>query len=63
MMEGEKIKVQNPVVDLDGDEMTRVIWTMIKDKVREIWPRVSRLDFRQACSEHVRERGGPAPPV
>ncbi|CAG9465898.1 unnamed protein product [Pedinophyceae sp. YPF-701] len=27
-----KIKVTNPVVELDGDEMTRVIWTMIKDK-------------------------------
>ncbi|GMH37264.1 hypothetical protein BSKO_05137 [Bryopsis sp. KO-2023] len=29
----EKIKVDNPVVDLDGDEMTRVIWQMIKDKL------------------------------
>eukprot|EP00195_Chlamydomonas_chlamydogama_P006415 CAMPEP_0202898750 /NCGR_PEP_ID=MMETSP1392-20130828/7185_1 /ASSEMBLY_ACC=CAM_ASM_000868 /TAXON_ID=225041 /ORGANISM="Chlamydomonas chlamydogama, Strain SAG 11-48b" /LENGTH=419 /DNA_ID=CAMNT_0049584765 /DNA_START=346 /DNA_END=1605 /DNA_ORIENTATION=+ len=28
-----KIKVANPVVDLDGDEMTRVIWTMIKEKL------------------------------
>lgn len=28
-----KIKVDNPVVDLDGDEMTRVIWQQIKDKV------------------------------
>jgi isocitrate dehydrogenase len=28
-----KIKVQNPVVDLDGDEMTRIIWQMIKDKL------------------------------
>lgn len=28
-----KIKVQNPVVDLDGDEMTRVIWQLIKDKL------------------------------
>jgi isocitrate dehydrogenase len=26
-----KIKVQSPVVELDGDEMTRVIWKMIKD--------------------------------
>jgi len=30
---GAKIKVKNPVVDLDGDEMTRVIWAMIKDKL------------------------------
>ncbi|GFH28175.1 isocitrate dehydrogenase [NADP] [Haematococcus lacustris] len=29
----EKIKVANPVVDLDGDEMTRVIWSMIKEKL------------------------------
>ncbi|MFZ4122552.1 MAG: NADP-dependent isocitrate dehydrogenase, partial [Caulobacterales bacterium] len=28
-----KIKVANPVVDLDGDEMTRIIWTWIKDKL------------------------------
>jgi isocitrate dehydrogenase len=28
-----KIKVTNPVVDLDGDEMTRVIWQLIKDKL------------------------------
>lgn len=25
--------IQNPVVDLDGDEMTRIIWNMIKDKL------------------------------
>ena len=29
----EKIKVDKPVVDLDGDEMTRIIWQLIKDKV------------------------------
>jgi isocitrate dehydrogenase len=28
-----KIKVANPVVDLDGDEMTRIIWKYIKDKL------------------------------
>jgi isocitrate dehydrogenase len=28
-----KIKVDNPVVELDGDEMTRIIWAMIKDKL------------------------------
>ncbi|WP_016776139.1 isocitrate dehydrogenase (NADP(+)) [Anaerophaga thermohalophila] len=28
-----KIKVQNPVVELDGDEMTRVIWKMIKEQL------------------------------
>jgi isocitrate dehydrogenase len=29
----EKIKVENPVVELDGDEMTRIIWKFIKDKL------------------------------
>jgi len=29
----EKIKVVNPVVELDGDEMTRIIWKFIKDKL------------------------------
>ena len=29
----EKIKVKNPVVELDGDEMTRIIWQFIKDRL------------------------------
>ena len=28
-----KIKVANPVVDIDGDEMTRIIWRLIKEKL------------------------------
>jgi len=28
-----KIKVKNPIVELDGDEMTRIIWAFIKDKL------------------------------
>jgi isocitrate dehydrogenase len=28
-----KIKVENPVVELDGDEMTRIIWSFIKDQL------------------------------
>jgi len=28
-----KIKVENPVVEIDGDEMTRIIWQFIKDKL------------------------------
>jgi len=28
-----KIKVDNPVVEMDGDEMTRIIWSFIKDKL------------------------------
>ncbi len=29
----QKIKVANPVVEIDGDEMTRIIWAFIKDKL------------------------------
>ncbi len=32
-MQMTKIKVANPVVELDGDEMTRIIWRSIKDKL------------------------------
>jgi isocitrate dehydrogenase len=32
-MRMKKIKVANPVVELDGDEMTRIIWKFIKDKL------------------------------
>src|SRR3974377_687253 len=28
-----KIKVKNPVVEMDGDEMTRIIWRLIRDKL------------------------------
>jgi len=39
----QKIKVANPVVELDGDEMTRIIWKFIKDKL--IFPYVD-LDIK-----------------
>jgi isocitrate dehydrogenase len=28
-----KISVKNPIVELDGDEMTRIIWNFIKEKL------------------------------
>jgi isocitrate dehydrogenase len=28
-----KIKVKNPVVELDGDEMTRIMWSFIQNKL------------------------------
>jgi len=28
-----KIKVKNPIIELDGDEMTRIIWSFIKKKL------------------------------
>ena len=39
----KKLKVANPVVDLDGDEMTRVIWTDIKNKVINVLTRLKGL--------------------
>ncbi len=32
----KRIKVENPIVEMDGDEMTRVIWEKIKEKVSNI---------------------------
>ena len=46
-----KIKVKNPVVDLDGDEMTRIIWKWIKDKL--IFPYLDiDLDYYDLGMEH-----------
>ena len=46
-----KIKVANPVVDLDGDEMTRIIWKLIKDKL--ILPFLDiNLDYYDLGMEH-----------
>ncbi|HET9538010.1 MAG TPA: isocitrate/isopropylmalate family dehydrogenase, partial [Mesorhizobium sp.] len=40
-----KIKVANPVVELDGDEMTRIIWQDIKDKLIHPYLDVNLLYF------------------
>src|SRR3954468_19859487 len=46
-----KIKVANPVVDIDGDEMTRIIWQWIKDKL--IFPYLDLdLDYYDLGMEH-----------
>lgn len=29
----EKVRMQNPIVEIDGDEMTRILWQMIKDEL------------------------------
>ncbi len=28
-----KVKLKNPIVEMDGDEMTRIIWKVIRDKL------------------------------
>ena len=46
-----KIKVLNPVVELDGDEMTRIMWTFIKDRL--ILPYLDiNLDYYDLSIEH-----------
>jgi isocitrate dehydrogenase len=46
-----KIKVANPVIDIDGDEMTRIIWKLIKDKL--IFPFLDlQLDYYDLGIEH-----------
>jgi len=46
-----KIKVANPVVDMDGDEMTRIIWKLIKDKL--IFPYLDlELDYYDLSVEN-----------
>ena len=49
----KKIKVKNPIVELDGDEMTRIIWRFIKDKL--ILPYLDlRLEYFVATSVRPR---------
>lgn len=46
-----KIKVENTIVDIDGDEMTRIIWQMIKDKL--VFPFLDlELDYYDLGMEH-----------
>ncbi|MFN9087484.1 MAG: NADP-dependent isocitrate dehydrogenase, partial [Gemmatimonadaceae bacterium] len=46
-----KIKVVNPIVEMDGDEMTRIIWQFIKDKL--ILPYLDvQLDYYDLGIEH-----------
>ncbi len=54
-----KIKVKNPIVEMDGDEMTRIIWSFIKDKL--ILPYLDidlkyydlGIENRDATNDHV----------
>ena len=51
MEKTSKVKVSNPVVELDGDEMTRVIWKMIKDML--ILPYLDlEIDYYDLGMEH-----------
>jgi isocitrate dehydrogenase len=41
------IPVKNPIVEMDGDEMTRIIWKMIKDKLILPYLRIDLKYFDQ----------------
>jgi len=47
-----RIKVTNAVVDMDGDEMTRIIWQLIKDKVNKCFTYLTLVDFPSPRPQH-----------
>ncbi|MER5171640.1 NADP-dependent isocitrate dehydrogenase [Thioclava sp. GXIMD2076] len=49
-----KIKVENPIVELDGDEMTRIIWDFIKKKLIEPYLDVDLLYYDLGIEERDR---------
>jgi isocitrate dehydrogenase len=49
---GERIRAKNPIVEMDGDEMTRVIWSMVKEKLLAPYVEIP-LD---SYDLHVKER-------
>ena len=51
-----KIKVENPVVELDGDEMTRIIWQLIRDKLIHPYLDIELAIFRPVGRASRRDR-------
>ena len=41
-----KIQMTTPLVEMDGDEMTRILWKMIKDELLLPWVRTQKRDKR-----------------
>ncbi|MBV7409881.1 NADP-dependent isocitrate dehydrogenase [Maritimibacter sp. DP1N21-5] len=50
----DKIKVANPIVDIDGDEMTRIIWDLIKKQLIEPYLDVDLLYYDLSIEERDR---------
>ena len=48
------IRVKNPIVELDGDEMTRVIWAAIKERLILPWLEVELLRYDLGLEERDR---------
>ena len=54
----EKIKMTTPLVEMDGDEMTRILWQQIKDELEAKNITMSQF-FEMAAKEHFdKEKGG-----
>jgi isocitrate dehydrogenase len=51
-----KIQVERPVVELDGDEMTRIIWAFIKDRLIHPYLDVDLLYFDLSIQSWDRDR-------
>ncbi|MGB2201782.1 MAG: NADP-dependent isocitrate dehydrogenase [Pseudooceanicola atlanticus] len=49
-----KIKVDNPIVEMDGDEMTRIIWSFIKEKLIEPYLDIDLLYYDLGIEERDR---------
>lgn len=61
----KRIKVAKPVVEMDGDEMTRIIWQFIKEKVlpSHSGQLSGRLARHSVQSQHRFPRDSPVTPV
>ena len=55
----EKIKMSTPIVEMDGDEMTRILWKMIKDNLLEPYIELNTeyydlgLEYRNETNDQV----------
>ena len=49
-----KIKVENPIVEMDGDEMTRIMWDFIKKKLIEPYLDIDLLYYDLGIEERDR---------
>ena len=53
----DKIKMTTPLVEMDGDEMTRILWKMIKDELLEPFIELNTeyydlgLEYRNQCGQ------------
>ena len=50
----EKIQMTTPIVEMDGDEMTRIIWKMIKDILITPYVDLKTEYYDLQCREQIR---------